>query len=205
VPDGLYTRRNFVYVSCYATIGVRTHLKEIGGMLLIDLVLLALSVFIGLRLWSLLGQKPKGPAGRNTKPNLFIVPQDQVEITPQATERDGFYPGFDESLFLKGVEKAFYQIVKAYHAQDQTFLEKRVAPTFLPAFLKNKPASLEKLTLLSSTVLSKTIVNAVAYIDVQLSSEQTCGGQTETIEEVWTFERAVDSDSPQWWLSSVTS
>lgn len=172
----------------------------------IDLLfLLLLSLFLGFRLWDLLGKNaPKGP--KNKKSNLFILPQDQVIIEKESRQETSFYPDFNESAFLSGAEKAFGQIEKALASRDLPSLQKLVDADFVPTLLKKYTAESDEaftVCLLSLTIQDRSLEQGVAFVKVQFTYQRTQQNKIQTMEEVWTFKRALTSTTPNWLLIKI--
>lgn len=166
--------------------------------------LLLLSLFLGFRLWSMLG-KNAPPSKSRRKSNLFVVPRTQVTIEKETQNDADFYPGFNESAFLSGAEKAFERIQQALKTTDKETLAKLVAPEFLPTLLKRltHEDKHDAVCLLSTTIQEKKIQKEEASIAVQITSQQTHEGKVWTVEETWVFKRLLADTNPNWLLCKI--
>jgi hypothetical protein len=100
------------------------------------LFLLAVAIFIGVRLWQVLGQKPDE---RSMGGVVFLKERDvEIKKHPSTTKTSDFYPGFDESDFLEGAEAAFMMILKAHQAGNRKTLRELVDPSLLRNTFKTK-------------------------------------------------------------------
>ena len=173
------------------------------------LLLLLLSLFLGARLWNSLGQNPPKQKTKK-KGNLYIVPQSTVTIEKEgsvkAAKAAALYPGFDESSFLTGAEKAFNALHKALKEGDEPMLERLTHQDFLPAIRQTYAPyarTIDAICLLSATIQDKKVHDGWAILAVQIVSQQTQGEKIRTVEEVWTFTRSLSANGPNWLLVGI--
>ena len=175
-------------------------------MIMLELLVLGVcAVLLFARLWSVLGQKPEksGPLPNN----VVRLRRDQVNVQKEAERRVDFFPGFDESTFLEGAERAFPLILKAYHGRDEVLLKKFMTPDLASSALSGgeaAPSSFpENVCLLSAVVVHKTIDEGTARILVHFTSQQVFESKPRTIEDFWLFEKKILDSDPTWFLAGV--
>ena len=168
------------------------------------LFLLAIAVFIGIRLWQVLGQKPDGrPLGGI----VFLKERDvQIKKHPAHAKTSDFYPDFDESDFLEGAEEAFIMILKAHQDGDQDTLKDLVDPQLLRSAFKTKPKEIpSNMCLTAAAIHDKRLEKNIAFVTVMFSLESVFGDKTMASEDTWTFKRNIKSKDLNWTLVSVSS
>lgn len=130
-------------------------------------------------------------------------------------------PSFDLAHFLDGARKAFEMILKAYAEGDRETLQFLCAPDVYAAFegaiaereRRGHTMEVEVVAIRRADVVEARMEGSRARITVHFVSEQTRverdaagrvvdGHPTEVIEveDIWTFERDVRSDDPNWKL-----
>lgn len=168
------------------------------------LFLLAVAIFIGVRLWQVLGQKPDGrPMG-----GVVFLKERDVEIKKHTatTKTSDFYPGFDESDFLEGAEAAFMMILKAHQTGDKKTLKELVTPTLLQTTFKTKPKDIpSNMCLTAVAIHEKHLEKNEAFVTVTFSLESVFQNKTVSSEDTWTFKRNIKSKNPNWILASVSN
>jgi len=133
---------------------------------------------------------------------------------------------FTQERFLEGAEKAFEMILSAFMKGDKKALQDLVSPKILKQFSdvidqreKNKTrAELSFLRVMSVNIQDITIKNNTATIKVLFQSEQTQllknekneilegdSDHIEQIDELWTFERPLHSNTPNWFLTGTAA
>ena len=130
-------------------------------------------------------------------------------------------PDFDEDEFLGGAKEAFRMILAAYAGGDRDTLRMLASNEVYEALEDGIEGREERDETLDATLLGIQSARieevetdgSVARVTVRFSSEQTnvirnsegqpidgAPGQVETIVDLWTFERDMTSDSPNWML-----
>ena len=180
----------------------RATLFDKNHMIFFELfLLLAVAVFIFMRLFGVFGQNPtpkKQPA------RIITLRPKEVKIKKPKPVKSSFYPGFDESRFLEEVATAFKKILDAYHGNNTKQLKAMVTPTlFKTAFGAPATTKPSEVCLLSAVIAHKEIKKNVATIDVLFTAQQVLQGECITSEDTWTFRRALKSAAPKWMLSAI--
>lgn len=194
-------------------------------MAYLDIILFAfVAIFIGYRLWSVLGtHDPEKPIRKKStlqgeEVGYVVRSQTKPERTqtPQITE-----DGFDEDKFLQGAQMAFRMILDAYSHDDKKTLEKLLSPELFKTFSKaidvrkKKGHILEALlyNINMSRILNRTTEDHIQKVKMKFVTEQCvlvrdAHGQlvqgdpssVEEITDIWTFARDERSDNPNWIL-----
>lgn len=193
-------------------------------MAYLDLLLLAaIALFLGYRLWSLLGthEKDKPVRKRKAGEEEDVIPVRTKAATVNRVQEKPAEESLNKDRFLQGAEIAFRQIVQAYSDGDIKVLKKLLdgplLETFEDAINKRKKAkqSLEILVprIVTAEILDKREEKKTAYVTVRFVSEQCLvtrnakgkvvqGDPDRYIEvtDIWTFARPVNSTNPNWML-----
>lgn len=197
-------------------------------MAFLDLVLLAaVAVFLGYRLWLVLGTHDvdKPIRKKQSKEDDVVIPmRARVRTSPddiETAQEDETSKTLEEDRFLKGATLAFHKIVEAYAEGNLPALEKLLAgpllETFEDAIAKRKKAKktleVDVARIVTTEVLDKREEKGHAYITVKFVSEQCLvtrnakgkileGDSERYIEvtDIWTFSRSLKSSNPNWKL-----
>ena len=118
---------------------------------------------------------------------------------------------FDHKNFLEGAKFAFETIINAFNTSDKktlkNLLTKEVYSSFEQAINeeKNNP-SFQFYSLVVDGVENVSIENNNVCITLKITSEQFKNNDESTIikkQDIWTFQKAINSKSPIWLLSST--
>lgn len=188
-------------------------------MIIVDiLILVFISCFLGLRLWQILGTNhtPRPRKKKSSSPlshpfgasNTVVRLEEKdvsIEKNPPKKEKT-LYPGFDESKFLEGAEKAFLSILQHCYEGDKKSLEKLVTTKMLQRLFHATPKTPQKkmeVEVLSSHIASKKKNGDVARIKVHFTSFQTTNGYKGEVKDLWVFEKNIHSPNPNWVLCDI--
>lgn len=195
-------------------------------MAFLDLVLLgAIAIFLGYRLWTVLGTHEKDKPVRKKQPKEedLVIPvraraAASVDVSSQESAEE---TNMDEDKFLQGANIAFRKIVNAYAMGDVATLKKLLdgplLETFEDAIEKRKKAKknleVDISRIVTSEIIDKREEKNVAYITVRFVSEQclvTRNGKGKIMEgdpdrysevtDIWTFSRPLTHSDPNWKL-----
>ncbi|MCZ4296994.1 Tim44/TimA family putative adaptor protein [Henriciella marina] len=194
---------------------------------MIELLLLtAIAVFVGWRLYTTLGSDAGPPEGRarDQKPAVGNKP-----ATPARENPAGLRPAFtgpaasgleaihsaDSSFnpkeFLSGARSAYEMLVKAFAEGDREtlgqWLDTDVYEAWDAAIAEREKTGAEAPQLLrlkrSEIDAADLDAGGTARVTVRFQSELGIGDMTRTSEELWTFMRDTSSDDPNWLLDDV--
>lgn len=195
-------------------------------MAFLDLVLLAaLAIFLGYRLWTVLGIHAKDKPIRKRQPqedDVVIPVRTRAASTAKSSqgavvqEKD-----MDKDQFLQGADLAFRKIVEAYATGNietlQKLLEGPLLETFEDAIKKRKKAKkileVDVSRIVTSEVIDQREEKGIAYVTVRFVSEQCLVTRNEKgkvlegdpdryteVTDIWTFSHPLSSTDPNWKL-----
>jgi predicted lipid-binding transport protein (Tim44 family) len=206
-----------------------------------EIVLLALvALFVGLRLYAVLGQRTGHEQQPVTRPEATKPAEIKTAPADASAERKdagalvyeegaasgirailAADPQFDVGRFLEGAQSAYAMILEAYWAGDAAALRGLVDDDVLASFeaaiaerhtaghrLDNRLVAIER-----AMIEDARLDGRVAEIDVRFDADiaaVTRGREDEvvagtmsdavTTHEIWTFQRRLGSDDPNWVL-----
>jgi len=189
----------------------------------IDIVLLAIVAgIIVLRLRSVLGKGAEDSATRIKKPT--IVDAQFEETVPSRVEENVNLKEFKEETFLKGAQAAYEMIVNAFAAADKKTLKDLTSPEVYKSFVgvlderKNKKhvnqftfigikkAKIENVDNKDSfyTVKTRFVSEIISCIkDANNNIIEGSPEEIQTVNDVWSFSRDLNSDDPTWNLTEI--
>jgi len=189
----------------------------------IDIVLLAIVAgIIVLRLRSVLGKGAEDSASRIKKPS--IVDAQFEETVPSRVKENVNLREFKEETFLKGAQAAYEMIVNAFAAADKKTLKDLTSPEVYKSFVgvlderKNKKyvnqftfigikkAKIENVDNKDSfyTVKTRFVSEIISCIkDANNNIIEGSPEEIQTVNDVWSFSRDLNSDDPTWNLTEI--
>ena len=190
-----------------------------GDLQFFDIIVFAvIAVFLIYRLRNVLGKRTgyqKSPTtnqytSKKSTPSKKNIPQlkDNEQKLLKIYEA---VEGFDHKSFLEGAKKAFEIIISAYNQGEKKTLKGLVSKDVFTAFEKainnknNNPSS-QFYSLVIDGVEDAKLENNTVKITLRFTSEQFTNDDENTVikkQDVWTFEKKVDSKSPEWILTST--
>lgn len=197
-------------------------------MAFLDLLLLAaVAIFLGYRLWLVLGthDADRPIRTKQSDDDDVVIPGRARQAPPTteayAPEEESTSQTLDTDRFLQGATIAFRQIVKAYAEEDLSTLNKLLEgpllETFKDAIAKRqkskKTLEVDVARIVTLEVLDERDEKDKAYVTVRFVSEQclvTRNAKEKVLEgdpdrftevtDIWTFSRSLKSSSPNWKL-----
>ena len=189
----------------------------------IDIVLLAIVAgIIILRLRNVLGKGAEDSAVRAKK--LVVVDAQFEDANSSTVEENTNLREFKEDVFLKGAQAAYEMIVNAFAAADKKTLKDLTSPEVYKSFVgvlderKNKKyvnqftfigikkAKIENIDKKESFYTVKTrFVSEIISCVKDANNNIIEGGPEEiqTVNDVWSFSRDLNSDDPTWHLTEI--
>ena len=193
---------------------------------LIELVLLAaIALFVGWRLYTTLGSDAGPPEGRPR--NQATPPQTGAEARrperespvrpaftgPAAAGLEAIHEAdssFNPSDFLSGARSAYEMIANAFARGDREtlakWLETDVYEAWEAAIADREKTGADAATLLRirhSEIEEASLKGSIARVTVRFEAELGDGDMTRKSDELWTFRRDTTSDDPNWLLEDV--
>lgn len=190
------------------------------------LLLAAIALFVGWRLYVTLGEDSGPPEGRTRDP-APAAPESRREAHqpdadagrphftgPAAAGLEAIYgadPGFNPRDFLFGARGAYEMIVSAFAKGDRDQLRPLLDDDVYDAWdvaITERDAKgedgMQLLRLRKAEVAEASLDEAgTARVTVEFESELGDGDRTTRAHELWTFKRATQSDDPNWVLDDV--
>lgn len=197
-------------------------------MAFLDLVLLAaVAVFLGYRLWIVLGTHDANKPIRKRQSNEddVVIPV-RARTVPPIDETDVASPQekfrvLDEDRFLQGATLAFRKIVEAYADENVQVLEKLLEGPLLETFedaIAKRKKSRRSLEVDISSIISTEVVDkreeknsiymTVRFVSLQCLVTRDAKGKVVEgdpdryieVTDIWTFSRSLASSNPNWKL-----
>ena len=190
-----------------------------GDLQFFDIIVFAvIAVFLIYRLRNVLGKRTgyqKNPTSnqytsKKSTPSKKYIPQLKDNEQKLLTIYEAI-EGFDHKSFLDGAKKAFEIIISAYNQGETKTLKGLVSKDVFSAFEKainnknNNPSS-QFYSLVIDGIEDAKLENNIVKITLRFTSEQFTNDDENTIikkQDVWTFEKKVNSKSPEWILTST--
>jgi predicted lipid-binding transport protein (Tim44 family) len=192
------------------------------------IVLAAIAVFIGWRLYITLGEDNGPPDGQTRQPPTPIRPAgeapkpgngDVVSLRPNftgpnAAGLEAIYEAdnsFDPRIFMQGARAAYEMIVGAFARGDRDALKPMLDTDVYEAWdaviterEKTGEQGMELLRIRKAELSEASLDNdGMARITVEFAAELGDGEHIARSDEFWTFMRKADSDDPNWLLDDV--
>lgn len=166
------------------------------------------------RLYTVLGRRtghePQPPA-QAPKPLTPAAPPVVVEQQPSSSgllDIQMADPAFDTPKFLAGAREAYTQIVTAFAAGDRSALRPLLSADVYAAFdvgitSRDHPAPV-LIKLHDARIAESVLHGRNAEITVAFTAEFSGDPDKNTVTDVWTFERNLDSSDPNWTLVATS-
>ena len=192
------------------------------------IVLAAIAVFIGWRLYTALGQDDGPPDGRSRAPTQPPSPAPDTAVRPQpssgelrpaftgpaAAGLEAIYhadSSFNPETFIGGARQAYEMLVTAFGKGDKDtlkrYLDTDVYEAWDAAISERETTGAEGMELLrlrAADIDDASLADdGTARVTVKFEAELGDGQQTVKAKELWTFMRQTKSSDPNWLLDDV--
>jgi predicted lipid-binding transport protein (Tim44 family) len=189
----------------------------------IDIVLLAIVAgIIILRLRNVLGKGAEDGPVRAKKP--VVVDAQFEDVNPSRGEENINLKEFKEETFLKGAQAAYEMIVNAFAAADKKTLKDLTSPEVYKSFvgvlderkskkyvnqftfIGIKKVKIENVDKKDSfyTVKTRFVSEIISCIkDANNNIIEGSPEEIQTVNDVWSFSRDLNSDDPTWNLTEI--
>ena len=189
----------------------------------IDIVLLAIVAgIIILRLRNVLGKGAEDGAVRAKK--SVVVDAQFEDVNPSRSQENINLREFKEETFIKGAQAAYEMIVNAFAAADKKTLKDLTSPEVYKSFVdvlderKNKKyvnqftfIGIKKVTIENVdkkdsfyTVKTRFVSEIISCIkDSNNNIIEGSPEEIQTVNDVWSFSRDLNSDDPTWNLTEI--
>ena len=196
----------------------------------IDLIILAaIAVFVISRLYAVLGQKTgaepparryrEAPARAPQADDDTVADEDRPRIRPAFTGPAAagmeaiaaVDTTFAPDDFVKGARRAYEMIVAAFADGDRdtlkTLVDDDVMEVYTDAIAEREKAGTEPMRLVrlrQARIVEASVDDAkMARVMVSFESELSDGENLRQAKEIWTFERSLNTQDPNWLLDEV--
>ena len=192
-----------------------------GDLHFIDILIFAgVAAFLIYRLRNVLGKRAgfqkklpgkEGELMQDIKTNQKPPPPSLKENELKLTAAYEIMPDFDHKNFLEGAKFAFETIVNAFNSGDKKTLKTLLTKNVLESFEKaideseNNP-NFQFYSLVIGGVEDVVVSQNVVNITLKITSEQFKDNDESSVikkQDLWTFQKEIDSKSPIWLLSST--
>jgi len=165
------------------------------------------------RLYTVLGRRtghePQPPVQR--APLNPVAPPAAIEAQPSSNGLVDIQiadPAFDTPKFLAGAREAYAQIVTAFAAGDRAALRPLLSPDVYAAFdtgitSRSGPAP-TLIKLHDARIVGSALHGRNAEITAAFTAEFSGDAGKNTVTDVWTFDRNLDSPDPNWTLVATS-
>jgi predicted lipid-binding transport protein (Tim44 family) len=166
------------------------------------------------RLYTVLGRRTghePAPPAQQPKP---LAPSAPIAAVEQPVSSSGLLdiqmadPAFDTPKFLGGAREAYAQIVIAFAAGDRAGLRPLLSPDVYAAFdagitARTAPAP-TFIKLHDARIVGSVLHGRTAEITLVFTAQFSGDADKNTVTDVWTFERNLDSPDPNWVLVATS-
>lgn len=188
-------------------------------LLYIDIIIFAIIAgVLAANLYKLLGKKTHIEGKDKTKEKIKLSSQTTEHFDKNLDDYDqdisSIDKDFSEESFLDGARKAFRIIVSAYKENNLNTAESLLSPEVFSAFqeqadMYNHKLESFQITQLKAAILNIEVVKKIAKIKVLFESTQRSmiekKQETYSLKDVWTFEKILGNNNPNWVLAEVTT
>jgi predicted lipid-binding transport protein (Tim44 family) len=149
---------------------------------------------------------PQGDNVVELRPRVYDGPGAEGIKAILAAQR-----GFDPDEFIEGAKQAYAMIVTAYGSGDEAALKPLVDQDVFEAYqevmvqrrAENAP-KIEVVRISEAKIVDAELTGKRARVDVSFATNLADGGDgLRATDEIWSFEREIDSRNPNWLLSAV--
>ena len=190
-----------------------------GDLQIFDLIIFAgIAVFLIYRLKKVLGKRTGFEGQKKTTETQNNKIENIKKFEPQLKDNETKLSiayktlgDFDHKRFLEGAKFAFETIINAFNKGDKKILKNLLTKETFLSFEKaidnhdNNP-DFQFYSLVIDAVEDVVVKNEIVNITLKFTSEQFRDNDESTIikkQDVWTFQKKINSRSPNWFLSST--
>ena len=194
----------------------------LGDLQIYDIIIFAgVAIFLVIRLRKVLGRRTgfEKNNSKTTTPETKdykekTQPQNIPELNDNIIELKKAYEnleGFDHKKFIEGAKLAFEVIINSFNKGDKKKLKDLLTKDVYQIFeneinQKNINPDSQFFSLNIEKIENVIVANGVIKISIKFISEQYKNNDETTVvkkQDVWTFEKPVNSKNPNWLLSST--
>jgi predicted lipid-binding transport protein (Tim44 family) len=163
---------------------------------------------------------PNEAVNPNTEGQATAEDSNVIQLKPKTYDGPGatgiaaisaVSKGFSPEYFVEGARQAYAMIVTAYGSGDEAALKPLVDQDVFEAYQASmaqrradNAAKIEVVRISDAKIVDAELNGKTATIDVAFSADLADGSDgLRAADEIWTFERNIDSRDPNWLLSAV--
>ena len=190
-----------------------------GDLQIFDIIIfLGIAVFLIYRLRNVLGKRTGFEGPKNTTETKNTKTEDTKKFAPELKDNETKLSvayealgNFDHKKFLEGAKFAFETIINAFNKGDKKTLKNLLTKEAFLSFEQaidsqdNNP-NFQFYSLVVDAVEDVIAEKETINITLKFTSEQFRDNDESTIikkQDVWTFQKKINSRSPNWFLSST--
>ena len=190
-----------------------------GDLEIFDLIIFAgIAVFLIYRLRNVLGKRTGFEGQKHTTETRTKKVENTKKFTPQLKDNEsklsiayGVLADFDHRQFLESAKFAFETIINAFNKGDKKMLKPLLTKEAFLSFERaidnqdNNP-NFQFYSLVVDAVEDVVVEKDTINITLKFTSEQFKDNDESTIikkQDVWTFQKKINSKSLNWFLSST--
>lgn len=205
----------------------------VDGFSIVDIIFLLLALFIGYKMYSMLGVKTGHEKKHDFKEKFGFGPKSKesksIENAPLITGLKKISTAdrlFNAEHFLDAVQRIFETVVKGFLSGDRSqfkgIISEEIQETLEQEIAAreslNHSADLNFFRLVSAEILESTFENHIARVTVEFVSEQVLlihdkegklvegdPNAIDKVTDIWTFEKDTKSKPSKWILVSMKS
>ena len=191
-----------------------------GDLQIFDIIIfLGIAVFLIYRLRNVLGKRTGFEGPKNTTETKNTKTEDTKKFAPELKDNEtklsvayeALLGDFDHKKFLESAKFAFETIINAFNKGDKKTLKNLLTKEAFLSFEQaidsqdNNP-NFQFYSLVVDAVEDVIAEKETINITLKFTSEQFRDNDESTIikkQDVWTFQKKINSRSPNWFLSST--
>jgi len=190
-----------------------------GDLQIFDIIIfLGIAVFLIYRLRNVLGKRTGFEGQKNTTETKNTKTENTKKIAPELKDNEtklsvayGALGDFDHKKFLESAKFVFETIINAFNKGDKKTLKSLLTKEAFLSFEEaidsqdNNP-NFQFYSLVVDSVEDVIAEKETINITLKFTSEQFRDNDESTIikkQDVWTFQKKINSRSPNWFLSST--
>tara|TARA_Y100000590_G_scaffold422123_1_gene526476 strand:- start:4396 stop:4983 length:588 start_codon:yes stop_codon:yes gene_type:complete len=192
-----------------------------GDLQFFDIIIFAgVALFLIYRLKNILGKRTGFEKPPHTNPefqtskNSPETRKDTPELSENIAKLKSAYEkieDFDHKSFLDGAKMAFETIINSFNKGDKKALKKLLTKDVFKSFeeaidAKKTDPNYQFYSLNINSIEDVQIENDLIKISIKFDSEQFKDNDESTVikkQDIWTFEKPINSKDPNWLLSST--
>ncbi len=183
----------------------------------IDIIIFAvIAGVLAANLFRILGKKTDVSDLVSKTNNIKQYSEDKVIIEIDQNKLNKIDKDFNYAAFIEGAKAAFNLVVSSYKMNKLEDVKGLLSPAVYSAFKNSMngdtnndtPENTFEITALKASIIDIEIIKKLARIKVEFLSKQAYKNNDEEkpeIKDIWTFEKEISNNNPNWLLIEVSS